>query len=363
MKLNAFEAFLLVVGVAVLGGDFAQCAKNKFRLYDSPTFVGGVQPRYLEEPNLIPECAVNKEPKTGVPAEFDAREFWKQCPSLWEIRDQGHCLSCWAVAIASTLTDRHCIASNGTSNFRFSDQDLLACSRHYTGWTSKICTGRGQRRLCAPRPLSGCEGGSMGLAWKYLTNSSNGIVSGGHYKSDDGCLSYEYPPCDHTKKSCYKVNEGVRQPECSKGCLATYNHTYLLDKRRITSACQFNYPYNTNVTVFNEFVKNVQLEIMQNGPIIGVLRLYPSFDKFNPRDENEIYKPSGDERYNSLHAVKIIGWGIGNQNGTELPYWLVSNSFNYYWGNRGFFKIFRGKDVHESAGINEQLSAGMPLIV
>ncbi|OXA63841.1 Cathepsin B [Folsomia candida] len=268
-----------------------------------------------------------------------------------------------AVAIASTLTDRHCIASNGTSNFRFSDQDLLACSRHYTGWTSKICTGRGQRRLCAPRPLSGCEGGSMGLAWKYLTNSSNGIVSGGHYKSDDGCLSYEYPPCDHTKKSCYKVNEGVRQPECSKGCLATYNHTYLLDKRRITSACQFNYPYNTNVTVFNEFVKNVQLEIMQNGPIIGVLRLYPSFDKFNPRDENEIYKPSGDERYNSLHAVKIIGWGIGNQNGTELPYWLVSNSFNYYWGNRGFFKIFRGKDVHESAGINEQLSAGMPLIV
>ncbi|OXA61321.1 cathepsin B [Folsomia candida] len=362
MKLNAFEGFLLVVGAAVLGGDFAQGAKNKFRLHDSPTFIGGVQPRHLEDPKLLSECAPNKEPETGVPAEFDGREAWKHCPSLWEIRDQGHCLSCWAVAIASTLTDRYCIHSNGTSNFRFSDQDLLGCGSKYTGWTSEICTGRGHRRLCAPFPLSGCQGGSIGAAWKYLTNSSLGLVSGGWYKSDYGCVSYKYPPCDHTKESCYKVGK-VPKPECRRKCLTKYNGTYPLDKRAVTSACKFTYPADSNDTVYNNFVKKVQLEIMQKGPIIGAMRLYDSFQKFNPHDENELYKPSGDEKGDFFHAVKIIGWGIGHQNGTELPYWLVSNSFNYYWGNRGFFKIFRGKDVHVSAEINKHLSAGMPEVV
>lgn len=42
------------------------------------------------------------------------------------------------------------------------------------------------------------------------------------------------------------------------------------------------------------------------------------------------------------HAVKIIGWG--EENGT--PYWLVANSWNTDWGDKGMkkqrLKLFLG---------------------
>ena len=40
------------------------------------------------------------------------------------------------------------------------------------------------------------------------------------------------------------------------------------------------------------------------------------------------------------HAVKMIGWGVEN----KIPYWLVANSWNEDWGDKGFFKIRRGTD-------------------
>lgn len=58
------------------------------------------------------------------------------------------------------MTDRLCIASNGTEKFEFSAQDLLAC-----------CTDCG----------NGCRGGYSSRAWKYWV--INGIVSGGDFNS------------------------------------------------------------------------------------------------------------------------------------------------------------------------------------
>ena len=40
------------------------------------------------------------------------------------------------------------------------------------------------------------------------------------------------------------------------------------------------------------------------------------------------------------HAVEMIGWGT--ENGT--PYWLIKNSWNDQWGDKGTFKILRGSN-------------------
>jgi cathepsin B len=53
------------------------------------------------------------------------------------------------------------------------------------------------------------------------------------------------------------------------------------------------------------------------------------------------------------HAVKILGWG--EESG--LPYWLVANSWNQYWGDQGYFKILRGKN---ECGIEGSIVAGKP---
>jgi C1A family cysteine protease len=43
-----------------------------------------------------------------VPASFDSREEWPNCPSIKEVRDQGSCGSCWV----SSVTLKSCQKKN-----------------------------------------------------------------------------------------------------------------------------------------------------------------------------------------------------------------------------------------------------------
>lgn len=51
--------------------------------------------------------------------------------------------------------------------------------------------------------------------------------------------------------------------------------------------------------------------------------------------------------------MKIIGWG--EENG--IPYWLIVNSWNEYWGEKGLVKYVRGQNI---GGIEDYISAGIP---
>lgn len=44
--------------------------------------------------------------RDDLPDNFDSREKWSNCPTIKEIRDQGSCGSCWAVAASAAMTDR-----------------------------------------------------------------------------------------------------------------------------------------------------------------------------------------------------------------------------------------------------------------
>merc|ERR1711879_578726 len=35
------------------------------------------------------------------------------------------------------------------------------------------------------------------------------------------------------------------------------------------------------------------------------------------------------------HAVKVVGWGVEN----GVSYWKIANSWNPYWGEKGYFRI------------------------
>merc|ERR1712087_172421 len=56
---------------------------------------------------------------------------------------------------------------------------------------------------------------------------------------------------------------------------------------------------------------------------------------------------SGDEE--GGHAVRIVGWGVDN----GVKYWKVANSWNPYWGEKGYFRIKRGNN---EVGIEDEVT-------
>jgi len=257
-----------------------------------------------------------------IPPNFDSREKWPSCASIREIRDQGSCGSCWAFGAVEAMTDRYCIATKGNSQFRYSADNMVACC--------------GILSLCG----FGCNGGFPSSAWRYW--QKHGIVSGGPYASDEGCQPYEIAPCEHHVPGPRPECKMEHTPKCVKQCESSYNVTYSTDLH-----------YGLKVYSITSNVEQIQTEIMKNGPVEGTLNVYE--DLLN-------YKSGVYHHVTGLklggHAIKILGWGEDAESG-GTPYWLVANSWNYDWGDKGFFKILRGRG---ECGIESGISAGIPKV-
>jgi len=252
----------------------------------------------------------------NLPESFDAREKWgSTCPSTKEVRDQGSCGSCWAFGATEAMTDRICIHSNGASQFHLSAEDLATC-----------CSTCG----------FGCNGGYPESAWQYFENS--GIVTGGPYNSNQGCQPYKIPACDHhvpgSKNPCHGE---LPTPKCKHSCREGYNTSYVDDRHMSSST----YTVSDNQL-------EIAKEIMTNGPVEAAFTVYSDF----PNYKSGVYQHTTGSALGG-HAIKILGWGV--EDGT--PYWLVANSWNPRWGDKGFFKILRGSD---HCGIESGVVAGIP---
>ena len=129
-------------------------------------------------------------------------------------------------------------------------------------------------------------------------------------------------------------------PECRKTCETGYSKSYENDK---------TYGHEPYTVEANE--ESIKLDIMNNGPLATGMTVYEDFVSY----KNGIYKHVHGGRFmgDGGHAVRILGWGVEN----ETKYWLVANSWNYYWGIDGPFKILRGTN---ESGIEKSLVAGLP---
>lgn len=89
-------------------------------------------------------------------------------------------------------------------------------------------------------------------------------------------------------------------------------------------------------------------EIFKNGPVEADMAVYVDFFSY----KSGVYQTHLPTSV-GYHSIRILGWGT--ENGT--PYWLAANSWNTDWGDKGFFKILRGKD---ECDIEEHINAGIP---
>jgi cathepsin B len=245
-------------------------------------------------------------------ADFDARTAWPKCDSIGEVRDQAACGSCWAFGAVEAMTDRHCIASNATKKPHLSAEDMNSC-----------CGSCG----------FGCEGGYPSAAWQYWV--SQGVVTGGNWNSKQGCFPYSIENCDHHCQGKYKpCGDIVPTPSCTKQCQ---------DGSAWASAKQFGArAYGVSG------VPNIQKEIQTKGPVEAAFTVYQDFLTY----KSGVYKHTSGSQLGG-HAVKILGWGTDS----GQDYWLVANSWNEDWGDKGYFKIAKGKN---ECGIEGQIVAGDP---
>ncbi|KRZ65977.1 Cathepsin B-like cysteine proteinase 3 [Trichinella papuae] len=259
-----------------------------------------------------------------LPEQFDARNQWTNCKWIGFIRDQSNCGSCWAVSGASVMSDRHCIASNGTNSPYLSDEELLSCC-HY----------------CA----HGCRSGKIEAAFIYWQRS--GLVTGGPYGEKACCLPYSISPCTMCRPY-------MLAPKCQRTCQARKNHYYV-----------------------NQDEFDIMQEIYQRGPVVAGFKVYHDFlyyisgsssktlkycltvelmsNKYRSSSKISVYRKSS-AYYLGNHAVKIIGWGKEN----SIPYWLIANSWNNTFGENGFARILRGKD---ECRIESAVFAGIPSLL
>jgi len=278
---------------------------------DVKPFLGAFLPgdeRYEEPP--VEEIAVNDV----IPDSFDARTNWPKCTVIQDVRDQSACGSCWAFGSTDSFQDRACIATG--KNIKYSAEDTAFCSSAGMG----------------------CSGGNS--AWSWFRSS--GVVTGGDYTDigkGDTCYPYSLKPCAHhvpaTSKYAKCPSAEYPSPRCARACSEKgYSGSYSSDKVKASKAYSIR------------GVSQIQTEIMTNGPTYVAFTVYSDF----PTYKSGVYQPHSSQALGG-HAVEAIGWGT--ENGT--PYWTIKNSWNGDWGDKGTFKILRGKNT---CGIESSVSAG-----
>jgi len=237
------------------------------------------------------------EELADVPESFDARVQWPNCSSIREIRDQKECSSCWAFGAVESISDRHCIHKK--ENRRFSAEDMASC-------------GRGILGACG-----NCKkGGEPECAWYYYTH--HGVVS-------EECYPYS------------AGNDTSYTPACMKNCTGNPKLNWDADKRK----------GEKHYIMVGE--SQMKAELVKNGPFEAVMFVYTDFLSY----ESGIYHHTTGS-YEGGHAVKLLGYG--EENGEK--YWLCANSWDYDWGEKGFFRIRRG---HNECEMEIVSYAGLPL--
>jgi len=273
----------------------------------------GVRPEYAERHKLL--TPIEHQVPIDLPDSFDARTQWPDCPTIKEIRDQGSCGSCWAFGAVEAMSDRICIVSSGAHSGHISAEDLLAC-----------CSECG----------FGCDGGFPEAAWAHY--KSVGLVTGGNYDTKQGCEPYTIKACDHhVNKTLPPCGAEQPTPACSKKCIDGYSIPYAQDKH-----------FGETVYSVRPEESQIETEIFKNGPVEAAFTVYADFLPY----QSGVYQHQTGGVLGG-HAVKILGWGVED----STPYWLVANSWNEDWGDKGYFKILRGKN---ECGIESGIVAGAP---
>lgn len=233
--------------------------------------------------------------EAALPSSFDWRQ---QGDCVHHIRNQEQCGSCWAFGATEALSDRFCIKSNGAK---------LPVNQYPKGLSPENLVSCDTENM-------GCNGGYLQYAWSYMVNP--GVVT----------------------NQCFPYNAGAGTPgPCISRC--------------VNGASWAPYKVQSGTVQHVMGVNSIMQNLQADGPQEVAFTVYEDFFHY----ESGVYQHEWGGVAGG-HAVKFVGWGF-DQN-SNLPYWIVANSWGTGWGELGgFFWIRKGVD---ECGIESSVYAGTP---
>lgn len=223
-----------------------------------------------------------------LPAHVD----WREKGVIGEVKNQGHCGSCWTFSAVGCLEAHLAIKYDSWRAPRLSEQQLVECAYAFDN--------------------HGCEGGLPSHAFEYVRNAGGLSTEFSYpYKGTDGNCSFNKSASSETRPFLPRSNGiGVEVPggavNITQGDEATLKY-YLATRGPVSVAYQV-------ASDFRHYASGVYTStVCENGP----------------KDVN--------------HAVLAVGYGTDPVSGLE--YWTIKNSWDYTFGMEGFFKIEAMKNM------------------
>jgi hypothetical protein len=268
-----------------------------------------------------------------IPTTHDDDEAVKKKLLSHPVFDQQGCGSCWAVSVATTMSD--CLVVGETINRTpfISPTFCMAC------YPQGMCAGGMPAQLALDIQSKGvADTTCLDYSWCQDNQICNVRDSSAHFDIDPAQLSNMIPDC-----SCTMASDKLY---------------YYLDEGTDTFSITDDTPPDT----YRQIVK---YHILDFGPVVGGYLVLDNFidGKFTQINKGVYFDradysnvgpdgiiPFSNDVNNSknsrgLHAVSIVGWGVAkdiqydtNTRG-DVPFWYCRNSWGKNWGEHGFFKI------------------------